>query len=373
MKKLCKKTIIFMISLSLLQGCSQAKINTYKNLSYDAGFDTMYSYLENTKNTQEEAKKNFDKSQELLKHYNDLFDIYHNYDGINNLKTINDNAGKQAIQVDQAILDLLKEAKHFYDLSNGEFDITMGSTLKVWHNYREEGISLNQEGKQGKLPSKEELEKTRTQRGWDKIEINETNKTVFIKDPNVSLDVGAIGKGFATELVAKEMEKLGVTSGYLNVGRNIRTIGDKPKGEAWSIGIADPEGKLPNGLVSFKNKGSFSFVTSGDYERYYIAEDGNMYSHIVDPKNLYPANRYRSVTILTKDSGLADAMSTSLFTLSIEEGKKLIERIKKETNQEVNVVWIMDPTKVQDQNYEKVDQYAISYTDGLKGNITLNK
>lgn len=373
MKKIYSLKIYLLVFIFFLTACSETKIITYKNLSYDSGFDTVYSYLENTKKSNDDAQKNFKDSCQLLKHYNDLFDIYHNYDGLNNLKTINDNAGKKAIKVDQSIIDLLKEAKHFYDLSKGEFDITIGSTLKLWHKYREEGIILNQQGKKGSLPTKEELEKTRFQKGWDKIKIDENKKTVFISDPNVSLDVGAIGKGYATELVARAMEKKGVKSGYVNVGRNIRTIGTKPKNEAWTIGVADPDGKLQNGLLSFNKKGSLSFVTSGDYERYYIANDNQMYSHIIDPQTLYPARYYRSVTILTADSGMADAMSTSLFTLSIKEGKELIKRIKKESGKEINAIWVMERNKVQDQKYELVDQYAISYTDGLNGNITLSK
>ena len=373
MNQLRRKKLVILLSMALFAACSNPKVTTYKNVSYDAGFDTVYAYLENTKKKEEEAKNNFNESAKLLKYYNNLFDIYHNYPGLNNIKTINDEAGKKAVVVDQAIIDLLKEAKKFYELSHGEFDITMGATLKLWHQYREEGIELNKQGKKGSLPSKAELEATKAHRGWDKIQINEEKKTVFITDPKVSLDVGSIGKGIATELVAKAMEKRGVQSGYINVGGNIRTIGSKPNNEPWSIGITDPKGQLTNGLVAFKKQGNFSFVTSGDYERYYIASDGKTYSHIIDPKTLFPANKYRSVTILTADSGLADAMSTSLFTLSIEDGKKLVERVKKETGQKIHVVWVMNPDKVQDKNYTMVGQYAISYTDGLKDQLTFSK
>ncbi|QRG86313.1 FAD:protein FMN transferase [Bulleidia sp. zg-1006] len=373
MKKISKKMLIALLSVTLFSACSETKITSYKNVSYDSGFDTSYAYLENTKKTEAEAKKNFIESSKLLKHYNELFDIYRSYSGIHNLKTINDQAGKKPVQVEQEIIDLLKEAKKMYDLSKGEFDVTMGATLKLWHQYREEGMALNQKKKRGNLPSKAELEATKSHRGWDKIQIDEEKKTVFITDPKVSLDVGGIAKGYASELVAKELEKRGVHSGYVNVGRNIRTIGSKPNNEAWSIGITDPEGKLPGGLLAYKKQGNFSFVTSGDYERYYIASDGKTYSHIIDPKTLFPANKYRSVTVLTADSGLADAMSTSLFTLSIEDGKKLIEKIKQESGQEINAVWVMNPDKVQDKNYTMVDQYAISYTDGLKDQLTFNQ
>ena len=159
------------LALTLCAGCatkpeSSKKVSdSYANTSLTEVFDTMYSFKEYSAD-HDLCVSHFKTSEKLLQNYTQLFDIYNNYDGINNLKTINDNAGKQPVEVDQVIIDMLKMAKQFYDYSDGEFDITIGSFI-VWHNYREEGIrKLNEEGKLGKLPGKEELEEASKHKGW---------------------------------------------------------------------------------------------------------------------------------------------------------------------------------------------------------------
>ncbi len=377
MNKITKICISALSACTLLTGCTQKQkqestasnneLTRYQNMSTDVGFDTIYNYLEYSSNNQE-AAKHFDESTKLLRYYNQLFDIYNDYDGVNNLKTINDNAGIQPVKVDQPIIDLLHMAKDFYDYSNGEFDITMGALLKVWHKYREEGIQLNQEGKQGNLPSQEELSTAAACKGWDNVEINDDESTVYITQSCQSFDVGGIAKGYATELVAEAIEK-NMVSGYFNVGRNIRTVNQKLDGTDWNVGVTDPEGKLPNGLVAIASSGTSSFVTSGDYERYYTATDGNTYHHIIDPETNYPATYYRSVTIVTTDSGVADCLSTTLFTLPIEDGKKVLEAYQQATGQTVNAVWVMSLDKKQGEGRES-NGYYIVHTSDLDNNIT---
>lgn len=379
MKRKITKLLISALSVcTLLTGCTTKEsknssttnnetLTKYENVSSDVGFDTIYSFMEYTTNT-DTASSHFKDSTSLLRYYNQLFDIYNDYDGVNNLKTINDNAGIQPVKVDKPIIDMLHMAKDFYDYSNGEFDITMGALLKVWHKYREEGIKLNSEKKLGNLPPEDELTQAAGCKGWDNVIINDAESTVYITQACQSFDVGGIAKGYATELVAQEVSQ-NMQAGYFNVGRNIRTVNDKPDGTTWNVGIADPEGALPNGLALISSKGSFSFVTSGDYERFYIATDGNSYHHIIDPSTNYPASHYRSVTIFTEDSGVADCLSTTLFTLSIEDGKKVLEAYKQSTGKEANAVWVMDLDKKQGEGKETNGYYIVS-SKGLKDIIT---
>ena len=374
-----KKTVISLVCACLLAaGCtseSSAPVSStgegkaaYTNFSTDVGFDTVFSYKE-TLAVQEEAEERFNLCCETLDYYNSLFDIYNTYEGINNLKTVNDNAGIAPVEVDPVIIDMLKTAKTFYEISGGEFDITIGSLLKVWHLYRENGISLNEEGKYGQVPSLAELEDAAQYSGWEHVVIDEDNSTVYIDDKNVSLDVGGIAKGYATEAAALAAEEAGLDSGFVNVGRNIRTVGEKAPGTPWKVGIADPEGALVNGVVILDQEGSFSFVTSGDYERYYIGNDGNTYSHIIDPETFYPADYYRSVTILTEDSAAADCLSTTLFTLSVEEGKEVLEKYEEMSGESASAVWIMAPEKAQGNGTE-VNGYYVVYTEDLEGVLT---
>lgn len=371
MKNIAKTSLV----ISLLAGCSstsvssEKQITTYANTSIAEIFDTVYSYSEYT-TSQAEAKERYEDSLDLLTYCNQLFDIYHDYEGINNLKTVNDSAGITPVEVDPLIIDMLKRAKMFYDLSHNEFDVTQGSLLKVWHNYRTEGIELNTKGEYGPVPSMAELQEANTKGGWDTVVIDEENATVYITEEGVSLDVGGIAKGYAAEIAAQKMIDEGMEAGFLNVGRNIRLVGDKPDGTPWRIGIADPSGTYTDGIVTITLDQPVSIVTSGDYERYYIGEDGNHYSHIIDPSTLFPAEHYRSVSILTSDSGDADCLSTALFTLSIEEGKKLIEAYENETGNPVNVIWIMNEDQKQKTDTIQVGDLYASYTQGLEGKLS---
>ena len=380
-----KKRFLTKIALAavLLCGCTSQKTSSssktdsnsvYQNMNINSDiFDTTYAYQEAPET--DESADHYNKSLDELTEYNNLFDIYNDYEGINNLKTINDNAGKQPVKVDQKIIDMLKEAKKFYELSGGEFDITMGALLNVWHNYREAGIKINEQQANNNetvgapVPTKEELEAAAPHKGWDKIQIDEANSTVYITDPDVSIDVGGSAKGYAAEQVAKDMEAMGISGGYVNVGRNIRLLGGKIDGKTWKIGVADPEGSGKS-VVVIDVDNSYSIVTSGDYERYYVGEDGKNYPHIVDPSTLYPADKYHSVTIVTPDSGAADCLSTTLFTLSIEEGKKVLETYTKETGNKADAIWVMDPGKVEDKNLHTSGDFEVTYTDGLEGKLT---
>ena len=151
------------------------------------------------------------------------------------------------------------------------------------------------------------------------------NNTVRISDPLASIDVGALGKGYATEMAAQKAETLGCESYVLNVGGNIRIIGTKPDGSGWNPGIRDPQDPDGSFAVSL-DLSDTACVTSGTYERYYMV-DGEKYHHIIDKDTLYPADYFESLTVVTKDSGLADALSTALFCMSYEDGLALAEKL----------------------------------------------
>ena len=367
------KKMTAVLLCTLLAGCSVQPENTekelvkYSNISLDAGFDTLFEQTEFGYD-RDAMEKRFDNSVSIFARCNDLFDIYNLYKGTNNLKTVNDNAGIAPVEVDETVIEMLRCARQFYDLSNGEFDITMGALLQVWHRYREEGILLNYEEKTAPVPSYEELAEAKKHSGWDKVIIDEENNTVYLSDPEMSLDVGGIAKGYAAEMIGQSMDIDEVVYATVNAGRNIRTVHSKADGSPWNIAIMDPAGETSICLVQMD--GSGSFVTSGDYERYYIGEDGKRYHHIIDPATLYPADYYHSVSVVTPDSGAADCLSTTLFTMSIEDGKKVIEQYKALSGNPCEAVWIMDPERSQDCEGIEVSPYFAVYTEGLEGRIT---
>ena len=151
------------------------------------------------------------------------------------------------------------------------------------------------------------------------------------------MDVGAIAKGYAIEQTALWMEETGITGYLLNVGGNIRIVGDRPDGEKWQIGLENPDGDEDEPYIEYLSLGNgFSLVTSGSYQRYYTVE-GKNYHHIIDPDTLYPATGYKMVSVINKDSGLADALSTALFCMDYADGEKLVNSLEN-----TYAMWVKD-------------------------------
>lgn len=307
----------FLAAFLLLSGCStgQPQAKQYNATFFDL-FDTVTAMTALAENEEAFQKKAQAVHDELLV-YHQLFDIYTDYEGINNLKTVNDNAGIAPVQVDRKIIDLLLQCKDYYDLTGGLVDVTMGSVLRLWHEARTDGLD---DPANAYLPDRAALEEAAKHRGWEYVIIDEEASTVFISDPAVSLDVGAIAKGWAAQRAAENAPQ-GL---MLSVGGNVCAPGPKDEaGTAWVVGVQDPDGGSEYLHTIYLSSGSV--VTSGDYQRCYMV-DGQLYHHIIDPATLYPSTHWRSVTIVCDDSGLADALSTALFLLPLEEGKALLER-----------------------------------------------
>lgn len=300
--------------LVLLPGCTpktQLHQITYLDL-----FDTV-TVITTYSGTEEDFQVQVKKIHDQLLTYHRLFDIYHDFEGIPNLKTVNDNAGIAPVEVDQAIIDLLLDCKAYYDLTGGRVNVCMGSVLKLWHEARTE--SLN-DPENAYLPDETALRDAAKHTSWENVVIDQENSTVFITDPQQSLDVGAIAKGWAGQRVAET-----APSGMLiSLGGNVCATGPKTQeGTAWVIGINDPDGG-GNYLCTVQLSVG-SAVTSGDYQRYYTV-DGLNYHHIIDPDTLMPAKGWTSVTILCDDSGLADALSTALFLMDMDAGQALLTK-----------------------------------------------
>jgi thiamine biosynthesis lipoprotein len=184
------------------------------------------------------------------------------------------------------------------------------------------------------VPDAMELEAAGRHTSIDSLVIDREAGTVYITDPEASIDVGAIGKGYATERLYEKLKSMGAESVALNIGGNIRIVGLKPDGKGWSTGITNPD-KTSTEFATIISLGRTACVTSGDYERYYVV-DGTRYHHIIDPDTLMPASYFSSVTIITEDSGLADALSTALFCVDYDRGVEMLEKI----DAEVDVIWI---------------------------------
>ena len=316
-----------------------------KTVSY-VHFNTV-STISSYGDTSAEAFDSYVKmADEMLGYYHKLFDIYYEYAGVNNIKTINDNAGKNAVEVEEELIEFLLYCKQLYELTNGKTNIMLGSVLRIWHDKREladeNGGYLNE----NLLPTQEDLSQAAMHTSIELLVIDEAAKTVYISDSEASIDVGAIAKGYAANKLAEKLKSLGADSMAINAGGNIVTIGLKPNGNKWVTGITNPDRTSENNLICKIEIGEIALVTSGDYERYFVS--GNrVYHHVIDPQTLMPADYFASISILTQDSALADALSTALFCMTYEEGLALVQRLGN-----IDVIWI-----------DK--EGTIQYTDGV--------
>ncbi|MDD2969758.1 MAG: FAD:protein FMN transferase [Lachnospiraceae bacterium] len=293
---------------------------------------TIVGYAPDEKTFTEYSQMIYDRLEE----YHQLYDIYHDYEGVNNIKTINDNAGIRPVKVDQKIIDLLEFSIQADQLTNDNVNIAFGSVLSIWHDYRTIGID---DPLSAELPPTEELQEMAKHTDISNVKIDKEASTVYLEDPLMKLDVGAIAKGYATEMTANYIIEQGFINGMISVGGNVRTIGTKFDDAGskipWSVGIQNPDQDSTQPTVHILQLEDMSLVTSGVYERYYTV-DGKRYHHIIDPETLMPSELFQSVSIVCKDSGMADALSTSIFNMTLEEGKELIESLE-----DTEAFWIL--------------------------------
>ena len=313
-----KRFLCLLLACALLCGCAAAGNETERK-TYEATFLTLFDTVTVIKGAAD-SKEAFTEIAyaiwDELQVYHQLFDIYNDYEGITNLKTVNDMAGQAPVKVDRRIIDLLLDCRVYYELTGGMVNVAMGSVLKLWHNARNAGIN---DPENARLPDMDQLTVASQFADIEAIMIDEEASTVYIADPKVQLDVGAVAKGWSAQRVAENAPE-GL---LISVGGNVCATGPKDeKGTPWVVGVQNPAGDNYLHTIYVTQE---SVVTSGDYQRCYVV-DGNLYHHIIDPVTLLPGTYWRSVTIVCADSGLADALSTALFLLPLEEGKLLAEK-----------------------------------------------
>lgn len=280
----------------------------------------------------ESDKQNFeiicDKLEADLDRYHKLFDIYNTYDDVNNLCVINKNACKSHIKVDREIIDFLLFCKQMHTLTKGNTNVALGSVLSIWHNYRTNALNNPDDAK---IPKRNDLIEASKHSNIEDVIINETESTVYIADEKLTIDAGAVAKGYVLEILSSKYS----LDGYaINMGGMVKGFGTRADGSDWSVGIENPNDVTKTEIaVTPKN---LTVVTSGSYQRYYEV-NGVRYHHIINPETLYPENEYLSVTVLSDNSALGDVLSTALFNMTIEEGKSVLDSIDDKTS----IMWIL--------------------------------
>ncbi len=223
------------------------------------------------------------------------------------------HASGMPVEVSDTTIELLEAGIYYGELTDGAFDITIAPLSQLWdfkNNTR--------------VPEANDIKTALSHVNYKNILIDDN--TVTLKDPEASIDLGGIAKGYMADCLKKYLEKEGIKSALINLGGNILTIGAKPDGSAFQIGIQRPFDKK-NATITSASAIDSSVVTSGSYERYFEM-DGKIYHHILDTNTGYPCqNDLLGVTILSQDSMAGDALSTACFALGLKDAKKLIDSL----------------------------------------------
>lgn len=273
----------------------------------------MRAHGENAEIAVEESMERIREIENLMSKTIETSDIY----------KLNSNPETE-IEIDNESRKVLEKAVEYAELTDGDFDLTIGALVELW------GIGTEEAA----VPEDTEIENALANTGYEHLNLN--NNSAEITKSGVKIDLGGIAKGYAAEEVKKVVQKHDVDHAFVNLGGNVLVIGDKVDGSPWKIGIQDPREGRGN-VMAVVDAVDKTIVTSGNYERYF-EEDGKLYHHILDPKTGYPAeNNLLSVSIISKNSFDADALSTAVYVMGLERGMEFIENME-----DVDVMFITE-------------------------------
>lgn len=256
------------------------------------------------------AKKAFEKAKaELFR----LEKILSRYIEDSEVSKINQLAGKSSISISCETYEVLSSAAHMSEISEGLFDITVTPLLNLWdykHSF--------------KAPEDDEIKKTLALVNYRDLLLNSEEKTAALRHEGQSIDLGGIGKGYASDKCINVLQDCNISFAFINIGGNVSTLGNKPDGSPWRVGIRHPRQK--DGLIGSVKVSGKSVVTSGDYERYFIDCNGNRRHHIINPVTGYPSDcDIISASVIYDSAIIADALSTAILVGGIDRGLKYLE------------------------------------------------
>ncbi len=270
----------------------------------------------------------------LAEKYHKLSSKYDNYEGVVNIKTINDNPTEKHF-LERELYELIKFSLDNYDMSKGYFDITINPVSTIWHDYREKCTDYYFNDFFCNLPTDEELAVAEVFVDITKVILNDEEMSIQLSE-GMSLDLGGVSKGYFAEMLAEKFAQRGLRSFIISAGGNVKTYGTKPDNENFVIAIQDPTMLRGEGALEYKLSlpGGYSAVSSGDQEKYYMV-DGEIYHHIINPFTNYPDRFSRQVTIVTNDSRAADILSTTVYLMPVEEGILFVNSLEN-----VEALWV---------------------------------
>ncbi len=289
-------------------------INTMK--TYTESIPSMTSTLsisiimddDQEKDAQELIQKGFDKANELIK-------IISAWEEGTQMHAVNQAAGVRPVVVGDELFYLIQRGLKIAELTKGLFDITFASIDKVW--YFDKPMNA--------FPTPAAIAQSVRNINYKYVQLDSKNKTVFITNKGTKIELGAIGKGYIANQIKELLISYGIQSGLVNAGGDLVCWGKNYEGYPWRVGIADPNKK--ESYIAWLPLENQAVATSGSYERFALI-DGEKFSHIIHPKTGYPVKGLQSVTIISPDPELCDAIATSVFLMGLEQGLSFVNQFE---------------------------------------------
>jgi len=293
--------------LFLIVGCSPGGKKMYKDTRVSLyTIVTVTVYADSKQDATiaiDETFNEMDRLGKLLNFYSDDSEV----------SKINQMAGIKPVKVSQDTVQVIKKALYISKVTDGAFDITIGAIVKLWDF--EKKI----------LPDEKDIKAKLHLVNYKNVVIDENKSTVFLKRKGMKIDLGGIAKGYATDRAVEVLKEHGIREGIVVVGGEVKPFGKKPDGEAWRVGIRNPDQKVKEGevfaIIELDGK---AISTSGGYEKFFV-KDGKTYHHILDPATGYPAYGCKSVSIIAKDA--PDGFPTGIFVLGPQKGLEVVKRL----------------------------------------------
>lgn len=316
----------------LLSGCS---VQSKPEEEHTVGVFAMGTYMTLTAYG-ESAEEALTLSEDRIKELESLWSVT---DENSDIYTVNQNGGIPT-EIHEETAEILQFALDMAHRTNGALDPTIFPVVTAWGFISGEYQILAADELTGLLKNVD----------YEKVLLEEN----FVTLPDgMQLDLGAVGKGYTGDIIAELLKEQGVTSALLDIGGNIQMVGRKPDGSRWRLGIQNPFGEGSLGILESEDS---AVVTSGNYERYFVGEDGKQYGHIIDPSTGYPAESgLASVSIMAKEGKLCDALSTAIYVMGLNGATEYWQ---------------------ENGNFEMLlitDEKEIYLTEGIKDDFILNK
>jgi thiamine biosynthesis lipoprotein len=229
---------------------------------------------------------------------------------------INAAAGIHPVEVPSETFALIQRCQRISRITQGAFDITYGSVDKSLWNF---------DTSMSRLPDAATAKRMVRLINYENVELNVLDQSVFLREKGMRIGFGGIGKGYAAEKTREWMRQQGITAGIVNASGDLTTWGKQPNGKPWTIGIADPN--QSSTIFSYLEVSDMAVATSGNYEKFIVIE-GRKYSHTIDPRSGLPITGIKSVTIITPNAELADALTTPVAIMGIEAGMDLVNQLQ---------------------------------------------